>query len=175
MRILDLAPSTKDFEIADVWLLTSQELIGCLLEEFMKINSVDDVASSINGFRLELSWSLLFIKHCTCHLNEGSVLALHDDVLQRCVWSKELMCDAQFIKIGVEAGILEFGAVVTSDVLDLDAIVGHGTIGESTEDILHFILVENYVHPCISRVIIDNDEAIEASSGSEGRVVSRAK
>ena len=85
------------------------------------------------------------------------------------------MCDAQCIKISVEADVLELCAVVTSDVLDLDAIVRHGTIDESSEDILHFILVEDYVHPCISRVIINNNEAIEASSGSEGRVVSRAK
>ena len=71
-------------------------------------------------------------------------------ILLSCVWSRELMCDAQCIKISVEAGVLEFCVVVTSDVLDLDAIVGHGTVGESSEDILHFILVENYVHPCIS-------------------------
>ena len=60
------------------------------------------------------------------------------------------MSDAQCIKISVEAGVLELCAVVTSDVLDLDAIVRHGTIGESSEDILYFSLVENYVHPCIS-------------------------
>ena len=60
------------------------------------------------------------------------------------------MCDAQSIKISVEAGVLEFSAIVSSDVLDIDAIVGHGSIGEASEDILHFSLVENYVHPCIS-------------------------
>ena len=75
----------------------------------------------------------------------------------------------------VEARVLEFRAIVTPDVLDLDAIVGHGVIGESSEDILHFILLENYVHPCKSRVIINNDESMEESNGSEGRVVSRAK
>ena len=60
------------------------------------------------------------------------------------------MCDAQCIKISVVAGVLELCAIVTSNVLDLDAIVGHGTIGELSEDILYFSLVENYVHPCIS-------------------------
>ena len=60
------------------------------------------------------------------------------------------MRDSQCIQVKVEAGVLELCAVVTSDVLDLDAIVCHGTIGESCEDILHFILVENYMHPCIS-------------------------
>ena len=46
--------------------------------------------------------------------------------------------------------VLELCAVVTSDMLDLDAIVVHGTVGKSSEDILHFSLVGNYVHPCIS-------------------------
>ena len=59
------------------------------------------------------------------------------------------MCNAQSIKISVEAGVLEFSAIVTSDVVDLDAIV-HGSIGEACEDILHFSLVEDYMHPCIS-------------------------
>ena len=60
-------------------------------------------------------------------------------------------------------------------VLDLDAIFRHGTICESSEDILHFSLVENYMHPGISRVIINNNEAIETSSGSKGGVMSRAE
>ena len=60
------------------------------------------------------------------------------------------MSDAQCIKISVEAGVFELCAVFTSDVLDLDAIVRHGMIGEASEDILHFILVEDYMHPCIS-------------------------
>ena len=108
------------------------------------------MACSINGFRPELPWSLVLIKHRLSHLNECSVLALHDAILLRCLWSGELMSDAQCIKISVEAGVLELCAVVTSDVLDLDAIVRHGTIGEASEDILYFILVEDYVHPSIS-------------------------
>ena len=60
------------------------------------------------------------------------------------------MCDAQCIKISVVAGVLEFCVIVNSDVLDLDAIIRHGMFGELSEDILHFILVEDYVRPCIS-------------------------
>ena len=60
------------------------------------------------------------------------------------------MSDAQSIKISVEAGVLEFSAIVTSDVLDLDTTVVHGSIGVASEDILHFSLVEDYMHPCIS-------------------------
>ena len=85
------------------------------------------------------------------------------------------MSDAQCIKISVEACVLELCAVVTSNVLDLDAIVLHGMIGESSDDILHFILIENYMHPGISSVIISNNETIETSSGSKSRVVSRTK
>ena len=80
MRILDPAPSTKDSEIADIWLLTSQEL--------MKIYTVDDVAISINGFRPELPWSLVLIKHRSSHLDKGSILALHDAILLRSIRSK---------------------------------------------------------------------------------------
>ena len=141
----------------------------------MKINTVDDVASSVNGFRPELPWSLVLIKLHSGHLNKSSVLALCDAILLRCVRSRELMSDTQGVKISVEACVLELCPVVTSDVLDLDAIVRHGTIGETSEDILHFIIVEDYMHPCISLVIINNDEAIEASSGSKSRVVSRAE
>ena len=54
------------------------------------------------------------------------------------------------IQIKIKAGVFELRAVVTSDVLDLDAIVRHGTIGESSEDIMHFILVKHYMHPCVS-------------------------
>ena len=60
------------------------------------------------------------------------------------------MSDAQSIKISVEASVLEFGAIVTTDVLHLDEIIGHGAIGKSSEDILHFSLIEKYVHPFVS-------------------------
>ena len=82
------------------------------------------------------------------------------------------MSDSHCIQIQIKSSVLEFSAIVTSDVLDLDAIVVHGSIGEASEDILHFSLVENYMHPGISRVIINNYEAIKASSSIESRVMS---
>ena len=87
MGILDPAPSTTYSEVADIWLLASKELIGCFSQKLMDVDTVDDVTSCINGFRLEFSWCLVLVKHCTSHLNEGSVLALHDAILLRCVWS----------------------------------------------------------------------------------------
>ena len=77
------------------------------------------------------------------------------------------MCDAKSIKICIKASVLEFSAIVTSDVLYLGAIVVHCSIGEASEDILHFSLVKDYVHPSISRIIINNNEAIEACSSSK--------
>ena len=85
------------------------------------------------------------------------------------------MSDTHGIQVEVEAGVLKLSAVIASYVLDLDTIVRHGTIGKASEDILHFSFVEDYMHPSVSRVIINNDEAIEASSSIMSGIVSRAK
>src|SRR3954466_4874603 len=150
MGILDPAPCSKYSEVADIWLLASEELIGCFIQKLMDVYTVDDMACCINSFRSELSWCLVSVEHCSSHLNEGSVLALYDAILLRCVWSRELMSDSHCIQIKIKTGVFELSAVVTYDMLDLDAIIVHGTIGEASEDILHFSLVENYVYPCIS-------------------------
>ena len=81
MWILDPALGAKYSEVTDIWLLASKELIGCLVQKLVKINTVDDMACSTNGFRSELSWSLVFIKHRPSHLNKCSVLAFHDAIL----------------------------------------------------------------------------------------------
>ena len=79
----------------------------------MKINTVDDVACSINGFRPELPWSLVLIKHRSGHLNKSSVLVLRNAILLRCVRSRELVSDTHVIQVQVEDGVLELRAVVT--------------------------------------------------------------
>ena len=126
----------------------------------MKIYSVDDVSCSVNCLRPEVTRCLVFIKHSTRHLDEGPVLALHESILLRRVGSRELMSDTKFIKIVVKACVLELGAIVAPDVLDLETIIRHGPIGESSEDILNFSLVGNDVHPGVTRVVINNDESI---------------
>ena len=55
------------------------------------------------------------------------------------------MSDSHCIQIKIKSGVLEFSAIVTYDMLDLHAIVFHGSIGEASEDILHFSLVKDYV------------------------------
>ena len=81
MWVLDPAPGAKYSEVTDIWLLASKELIRCLVQKLVKINTIDCMACSINGFRPEFSWSLVFIKHRSGHLNECSVLAFDDAIL----------------------------------------------------------------------------------------------
>src|SRR3990170_8870035 len=77
MRISNPTFSTEDFEITHIGFLLSEEFIGSLLEEFVKIYSVDDVARSINCLNPEMTRRLVLIKHSVSHLNKSSVLALH--------------------------------------------------------------------------------------------------
>jgi hypothetical protein len=85
------------------------------------------------------------------------------------------MGDAKGVKEDIKLGVLELGAIVTMNMLDLDTIVGHGTIGKSSEDILHFSLIKDYVHPSISRIVINNNETIETSSCGKSGIMSRAE
>ena len=56
------------------------------------------------------------------------------------------MSDAQCIKIIVEASVLELSAIVTPDVLDLNAIIRHGPICEAFEDILYCSVIEKEIY-----------------------------
>ena len=62
MRISNPIFSTEDFEITYIGFLIGEEFIGSLLEEFVKIYSVDDVARSINCLNPEMTWRLVLIK-----------------------------------------------------------------------------------------------------------------
>ena len=88
MRISNPTFSTEDFEITYIGFLISEEFIGSLLEEFVKIYSVDDVARSINCLSPETTRRFVFIKHSASHLNKSYVLALHDTILLRSIGSK---------------------------------------------------------------------------------------
>ena len=90
MGVLDPASSSKYPEVTYIWLLASEELIGCFVQKLMDVDTVDDMTCCINSFRPELSWCLVLIEHCSSHLNEGSVLALYNAILLRCVRSKKI-------------------------------------------------------------------------------------
>ena len=81
MRISNPTFSTEDFEITYIGFLISEEFIGSLLEEFVKIYSVDDLARNINCLNPETTRHFVFIKHSASHLSKSPILALHDAVL----------------------------------------------------------------------------------------------
>ena len=71
------------------------------------------------------------------------------------------MSDTKFINIVIKACVLELGAIVASDMLDLDAIIRHGMVCEPPEDTRHFSLEGNDMHPAVTRIIVNYDESIE--------------
>ena len=64
MRISNPTFSTEDFEITHIGFLVSEEFICSLLEEFVKIYPVDDVARGINCLNPETTRRLLPLEHC---------------------------------------------------------------------------------------------------------------
>ena len=102
----------------------------------MKIHPIDDVAGSVDCFSPPYERPVVFSKHRSSHLDEGSVLPFEDSILLRSVWSRELMSDARLIEEFLYTSVFELGAVVASDVLDLQAVVVHDALGEAFEDSL---------------------------------------
>ena len=102
----------------------------------MKIHPIDDVAGSVDCFSPPQERRIVFSKHRSSHFDEDSVLLFNDSILLRSVWSRELMSDAHLIEEFLYASVLEFGVVVASDVLDLQAVVVHDALGEEFEDSL---------------------------------------
>src|ERR1041385_8176149 len=80
---------------------------------------LDVSAGSVDCFSPPYERRVVFSKHRSSHLDEGSVLPFNDSILLRSVWSRELMSDAHLIEEFLYARVLEFGAVVPSNVLDL--------------------------------------------------------
>src|SRR4051812_2477111 len=99
----------------------------------MKIHPIDDVAGSIDCFSPPHKRCVVLSKHCLSHLDEGPVLPFNDTILLRSVWRRELMSDSHLIKELLYAGVLEFCAVVASNVLDLQVVVIHDALGEAFE------------------------------------------
>jgi hypothetical protein len=84
----------------------------------VKIESVDGVASVVNRLRPKPIRSLVLIKHCPCHIQEISILSLHNTVLLRCVGRRELMVDALLLKKSFNLRILELCSIVASNLID---------------------------------------------------------
>jgi hypothetical protein len=84
----------------------------------VKVESVDGVASGVNRFRPKLIWCLVLIKHGPCNVQWSSILPLHNTILLRCVWRRELMLDALLLKKSLNLGVLELCSIVASNLFD---------------------------------------------------------
>ena len=104
----------------------------------MKIHPINDVAGNIDCFSPPHKRCVVLSKHRSSHLEEGPVLSFTDSILLRSVWSRELMSDAHLIEEFLYASVLEFGAVVASNMLDLQAVIVHDALGKAFEDNLGF-------------------------------------
>ena len=60
--------------------------------------------------------------------------------------------------------VLELGAIVTSNCLDLTVMLTLSFFGKVDEGYLSFIFSLEKEHPCISCIVLDNDKAIPPTS-----------
>ena len=120
----------------DTFAVLHSEFLEAFLEVLMKIHPIDDVAGSVDCFSSPYERRVVFSKHRSSHLDEGLVLPFDDSILLRSIWSIKLMSDARLIEEFLYTSVFEYGAVVASDVLDLQAIVFHDALGEAFEDSL---------------------------------------
>jgi hypothetical protein len=75
----------KNSKIKNIGLFTGEEFIRCFLEDSVKVESVDALASGVNRLRPKLIRCLVLIKQGPCHIQESSILSLHNTILLRCV------------------------------------------------------------------------------------------
>jgi hypothetical protein len=61
---------------------------------------------------------LVLIKHDSYHIYESSVLSFGHPILLRSIGDRKLIIDAFFIENVFYLRVLEFGAIVTSNLLD---------------------------------------------------------
>src|ERR1041384_3800962 len=122
--------STKHPKVRNIRLVTSDKLMRSFLQELVKVNLVDDMAGSVNSFGPEPNWSLVFSKHCSGHLNKGTILPVNNTILLRCISSREFMSEAIIIKKIFNVSIFEFLPIVTADMLQFRIIFNLSSLGE---------------------------------------------
>jgi hypothetical protein len=61
---------------------------------------------------------LVFLKHGPFHIQNSSILSLHNTVLLRCVGRRELMLDALLLKKSFNLRVLELCSIIASNLLD---------------------------------------------------------
>src|SRR3954466_4775694 len=126
------------------------------LQELMKVNLVDDMASCVDGFGPEPDWGLVFSKHCSGHLNKSTILPFNNTILLRCIGSREFVSETIIIKKFFNVSVFEFSSIVTTDMLQLRIIFNLSSLGERCEDVINFALIIQEENPSITREIVNN-------------------
>jgi hypothetical protein len=84
----------------------------------VKVETVDGVAGGVNRLRPKPIWCLVLVKHGPRHIQESSILSLHNTVLLRCLVRREHMLDVLLLKKSFNLRIPELRSIVTSNILD---------------------------------------------------------
>jgi hypothetical protein len=125
----------------------------------VKIETVDGVAGGVNRLCPKSIWCLVLIKHGPHHIQKSSILPLHNTVLLRCVWRRELMLDA-LLKKSFNLRVLELRSIVASNLFDSQ----FGLILSSSQEFLQGLLGLRFFlqkeHPSEARIIIHNYKTI---------------
>ena len=121
--------------------VTGDYLVWSLAQVLVDVEAVDCMASGVDCFGPKTIQGLVLIKHGSCGFNQCPILPLHNAILLWCIWSGELMLDSFFIKIFLNIGVSEFGAIVTSNILDLQLKFILSSSNEFLDNFLNFTFV----------------------------------
>ena len=91
LLVLDKALASEDADVLDVGLVLRQEFIRSLLVCGMEEEPVGVVGCGGNSFSLKIVGRLELAQHCSCHLDECSVLPFNNTILLR-VYGAENSC-----------------------------------------------------------------------------------
>lgn len=104
-------------KMRDTGLSPISQLIRRAMQVCPKKDSVRNMACGRNGLSPKLLRCRILIKHRPGHLDQGTVLPLHDAILLWDVRRRELVLYTCLIAEPLKVGILELRAIVTESLL----------------------------------------------------------
>jgi hypothetical protein len=107
--------ATKNIEVTHLGCATVHQLVTCFLLMHSEVDPVRNIARGIHCISPEPSRSPMLIKHCPCHLTQGSVFPFHNTILGRRIRPRKLVFKTQVMEKGFEEIVSEFRAITTTD------------------------------------------------------------
>ena len=118
------------------------------------------MANYVDCFRPKIFRRIIVLQHGPCQGDEYLVLPFNDSVLLRCVCGGELMLDAFFIAPRVKVHIVELGAVVSSDLDDVEAKLPLTSSCKGLKELQYLAFLTKKQSPSIPCKIINNNKTI---------------